>query len=94
MGFNMDIFRAFTRGYLSTAGNFLTEAEKENLPYAAKLFPYMQAVRFFTDYINGDTYYKIQYPEHNLVRTRAQVRLLESVESHEDEMKEFIKSLQ
>lgn len=94
VGFNMDIFRAFTRGYLSTAGNFLTEAEKENLPYAAKLFPYMQAVRFFTDYINGDTYYKIQYPEHNLVRTRAQVRLLESVESHEDEMKEFIKSLQ
>lgn len=94
VGFNMEIFRAFTRGYLSTAGNFLTEAEKENLPYAAKLFPYMQAVRFFTDYINGDTYYKIQYPEHNLVRTRAQVRLLESVESHEDEMKEFIKSLQ
>lgn len=93
VGFNMDIFRAFTRGYLSTAGQFLTETEKENLPYAAKLFPYMQAVRFFTDYINGDTYYKIQYPEHNLVRTRAQIRLLESVEAHEEEMKEFIKSL-
>lgn len=94
VGFNMDIFRAFTRGYLSTAGKFLTEVEKENLPYAAKLFPYMQAVRFFTDYINGDTYYKIQYPEHNLVRTRAQIRLLESVEAHEEEMKEFIKSLE
>lgn len=93
VSFNMDIFRAFTRGYLSTAGSFLTDVEKENLPYAAKLFPYMQAVRFFTDYVNGDTYYKILYPEHNLVRTRAQIRLLESVEAHENEMKQFIAAL-
>ncbi|MDE7025085.1 MAG: aminoglycoside phosphotransferase family protein [Paramuribaculum sp.] len=93
VGFNMDIFRAFTEGYLSTAGQFLTETEKANLPYAAKLFPYMQAVRFFADYINGDTYYKIQYPEHNLVRTRAQIRLLESIEAHQEDMKQFINSL-
>ena len=53
----------------------------------------MQAVRFFTDYINGDTYYKIQYPDHNLVRTRAQIRLLESAEAHEDEMKQYIDGL-
>lgn len=93
VSFNMDIFRAFTQGYLSTAGSFLTDVEKENLPYAAKLFPYMQAVRFFTDYVNGDTYYKIQYPEHNLVRTRAQIKLLESVEAHENEMKQYISTL-
>ncbi len=57
------------------------------------MFPYMQAVRFLADYINGDTYYKIQYPEHNLVRTRAQLKLLHSVDSHTREMHEYIKSV-
>lgn len=73
--FDMAVFTSFAQGYLSTAGAFLTPVERENLPFAATLFPYMQAVRFLTDYINGDTYYKIQYPEHNLVRTRAQWKL-------------------
>lgn len=90
VAFRMDIFKAFTEGYLSTASKFLTPLEIEMLPYAAALFPYMQAVRFLTDYINGDTYYKIAYPEHNLVRTRNQVRLLESVEQNQPEMKRFI----
>ena len=93
VSFNMDIFRAFTEGYLKSAGKFLTDTEIEYLPYAATLFPYMQAVRFFADYLNGDTYYKIQYPDHNLVRTRAQIRLLESAESHLPEMADFIASL-
>ncbi|MCC8071650.1 MAG: aminoglycoside phosphotransferase family protein [Bacteroidales bacterium] len=88
--FDMDIFRAFTEGYLESAGEFLTPIEIENLPYAAALFPYMQAVRFLADYINGDTYYKIQYPDHNLVRTRAQIKMLQSVEAHTPEMKTFI----
>lgn len=88
--FNMEIFEAFTKGYLESAKSFLLPVEIENLPYAAALFPYMQCVRFLTDYLNGDTYYKIQYPEHNLVRTRAQFKLLQSVESHYGQMKEFI----
>ena len=92
VNFNMDIFKAFTEGYLSEARAFLTPLEIEMLPYAAALFPYMQAVRFLTDYINGDTYYKIAYPEHNLVRTRAQVKMLESVEAHTPAMVEFINS--
>ena len=92
--FNMDIFKAFTEGYLSTAQDFLLPVEIENLPYAAALFPYMQTVRFLADYINGDTYYKIQYPEHNLVRSKAQFKLLQSVEKHTAEMKEFIEKLQ
>ncbi len=94
VNFNMDIFKAFSRGYIESASVFLTPVEIENLPYAAKLFPYMQAVRFLTDYINGDTYYKISYPDHNLVRTRAQFKLLQSVEAHEQEMKDYIASLQ
>lgn len=89
VAFRMEIFEAFTRGYLQSAA-FLTDVERENLPYAAQLFPYMQAVRFLTDYINGDTYYKIAYPEHNLVRTRNQVALFKSVSSHLPQMQEFI----
>ena len=85
----MDIFEAFTKGYLESA-TFLTPIEKENLPYAACLFPYMQAVRFFADYINGDTYYKIQYPEHNLVRTRNQVALFHSAYSKLPQMTAYI----
>lgn len=88
--FDMDIFKAFTEGYLSSAKGFLTPIEIENLPYAAALFPYMQAVRFLTDYINGDTYYKIKYPDHNLVRTRNQFKLLQSVEANTPAMREFI----
>ena len=72
---DMEIFKAFTRGYLSSAGEFLTPVERENLPFAATLFPYMQAVRFLADHVNGDTYYKIKYPGHNLVRTRTQWKL-------------------
>ncbi len=88
--FKMDIFRAFAEGYISEAKVFLTEEEIEWLPYAVELFPYMQAVRFLTDYINGDTYYKISYPEHNLVRTKAQLKLLEAIERRLPEIKSFI----
>ena len=88
--FNMEIFEAFSKGYLEGTKSFLLPIEKENLPYAAKLFPYMQTVRFLADYINGDTYYKIQYPEHNLVRTKAQWKLFECAEKKENEMKEYI----
>jgi Ser/Thr protein kinase RdoA (MazF antagonist) len=88
----MDIFRAFAKGYIESAKSFLTPLEIEMLPYAVMLFPYMQAVRFLADYINGDTYYKIQYPEHNLVRTKAQFKLLQSVEEHTPEMQKFIAS--
>ena len=91
--FDMEIFKAFARGYVESASVFLTPVEMENLPYAAALFPYMQAVRFFADYINGDTYYKIKYPEHNLVRTRNQMALIRSVMAHMDQMQEYISSL-
>lgn len=89
---NMPIFEAYTKGYLKKA-TFLTQQEKDLLPYGCRLLSYMQAVRFFTDYLNGDTYYKIQYPEHNLVRTRAQMRLLEEQEKSAPEMERIIKQL-
>ena len=88
--FNMGIFKAFAKGYLEGTKAFLLPIEKENLPYAATLFPYMQAVRFFADYINGDTYYKIMYPEHNMVRTRAQWKLFEEATAALPEMRAIL----
>lgn len=89
---DLEIFEAYTRGYLKQA-TFLSEIEKELLPYGCRLLSYMQTVRFFTDWLNGDTYYKIQYPEHNLVRTRAQLRLVEEQEKVSDQMKAIINRL-
>lgn len=91
--FDMEIFKAFAKGYVESASVFLTPAERDNLPYAAALFPYMQAVRFFADYINGDTYYKIKYPEHNLVRTRNQMALFRSVMAHMPQMQQYVSNL-
>ena len=88
---NLDIFEAYAKGYLKHAASFLTDTEIENLPYGAKLLTYMQTVRFFTDYIDGDLYYKIAYPEHNLVRTKAQFKLLLSLEENYEKMQQIVK---
>ncbi len=93
VGFNMEIFKAFTRGYLRSAKSFLTPLEKEMLPYAATLFPYMQAVRFLWDYISGDKYWKCKYPEHNLDRVKNQLTLFKSAYALKDEMAKFIAQL-
>lgn len=89
---NMDIFRSYARGYLRRA-TFLTDTERSLLPFGCRLLSYMQTVRFYTDYLNGDTYYKTSYAEHNLVRSRAQLRLLEEQEKVSHEMEQVISSL-
>ena len=91
--FRWDIFEAFTRGYLESARSFLTPIEVEHLPFAVALFPMMQAVRFLADYLNGDTYYKIQYAEHNLVRTRNQLRYFQKVKACQPRMAQLVESL-
>lgn len=91
--FNMDIFKPFAKGYIQSARSFLTPTEIDNLPYAATLFPYMQAVRFLADYINGDTYYRTTYDGQNLVRTRAQYKLYQEAKAAIPEMKAYIESL-
>ena len=91
--FRWDIFEAFTRGYLESARSFLTPIEVEHLPFAVALFPMMQAVRFLADYLNGDTYYKIQYAEHNLVRTRNQLRYFQKVKASQPRMAQLVESL-
>ena len=87
--FNKEIYEAFARGYLSEAKSFLTTAEIENLAFSCRYMAWEQAMRFFTDYLNGDTYYKTDYEGHNLVRTKAQIRYLEVLE----ENKEFMEAI-
>lgn len=76
-----EMYDAFLRGYLSEADSFLTDIERQWLPFSARYITYEQVLRFLMDYIDGDRYYKVKYPEHNLVRTRAQLKLLRSIES-------------
>ncbi|MCI5561237.1 MAG: aminoglycoside phosphotransferase family protein [Phocaeicola sp.] len=93
VNFNIEVFKPFAKGYITSAKSFLTPTEIELLPYAVTLFPYMQAVRFFLDYLNGDTYYRIDYPEHNYVRTLAQWKLYEDAKAHIPAMKAYIEEL-
>ncbi|HLT88128.1 MAG TPA: aminoglycoside phosphotransferase family protein [Sphingobacterium sp.] len=83
---NIPLFRAYSQGYMSEACDFLTEKETTSLLHGVFLLPFMQAVRFLTDYLNGDTYYKIHYPTHNLVRTKAQLKLVQEMELHQEEL--------
>lgn len=87
---DLSIFEGYARGYLKNAASFLSEVEIAHLAFGAKLLTYMQTVRFFTDYIDGDTYYKIGYPDHNLVRTKAQFKLLQSLEDNFEEMERIV----
>lgn len=90
---DMKMFEAYTKGYLNEAARILTESEKENLPFGPIYITYEQTLRFLMDYIDGDTYYKTEYPSHNLVRTHSQMKLLESMENNFEEMKRISKKL-
>lgn len=93
VSFNFEMFKVFTAAYLEGARSFITPIEIEYLPFATALFPYMTLVRFIADYINGDVYFRCQYPEHNLVRSRNQLKLTKCVEEYEPQMKEYIQTL-
>ncbi len=88
----MDIFESYTKGYLSEASKFLTDSELQNLAFSAKYITYEQTLRFLMDYINGDTYYRINYDNHNLVRTHAQYKLLCSIEDNYEKMCQIVKN--
>jgi len=91
IAFNKEIFEAFAQGYLSEAKSFLTPMEVDHLVFSCRYMAWEQAMRFFTDYLNGDLYYKTDYPGHNLVRTKAQVRYLEVVEENKAVMEGIVK---
>ena len=90
---NIDTFRHYAEGYLSERSATMTDSEREWLAFSALYITYEQVLRFLMDYIDGDTYYKIAYSDHNLVRTRAQHKLLESMEQQYEQMQAIIKEL-
>lgn len=87
---NIPLFKAFAKGYLAQTISFLTEPELKSLVKGVLLLPYMQAIRFLTDYLDGDVYYKIHFPGHNLQRTRAQIQLFKLLELRKDELADII----
>ncbi|QEM10701.1 phosphotransferase enzyme family protein [Mucilaginibacter rubeus] len=77
---NIPLFKAYAEGYFKSACHFLSDIEVETLVMGVLLIPYMQGVRFLTDYIEGDVYYKTRFAAHNLQRARAQFQLLKKLE--------------
>ena len=90
---SIDMFRAYAEGYLSEQRDSMCASEKEWLAFAGRYITFEQVLRFLMDYIDGDKYYKIAYPDHNLVRTRAQYKLLQSMERQYEEMCAIVKEL-
>ena len=92
MEMRLDMFEAFTRGYLSACPD-LTDVERQYMPMGAKLMTLECGVRFLTDYLDGDNYFSTSYPGQNLDRCRTQLKLVADMESKWDEMHAIIKSL-
>lgn len=93
VSFDIELYKVYTEGYLSAAGKSLTDAEIEYLPFSSKLMTLECGMRFLGDYLNGDTYFRTEYPEHNLVRSRTQFKLVEDMERQLDEMKKVTREI-
>jgi hypothetical protein len=87
------MFEALARGYLATAAEFLTKAERQHLVFSGKLITFEIGIRFLTDFLEGDTYFKVHREGHNLDRCRTQFKLVESIEQQEDQMSKLVEKL-
>jgi hypothetical protein len=87
------MFESLVRGYLESAGAFLTATERECLAFSGKLITFEIGIRFLTDYLAGDTYFKVHREGHNLDRCRTQFKLVESIERQEVEMNRLVESI-
>lgn len=87
---DMELFEAFTRGFLEQTAKFLTQKEIELLAFSAKLLTYECGIRFLTDYLNGDTYFKTHYENQNLFRARTQLKLVADMEAKSDVMQDIV----
>lgn len=79
--FNRDVYDFFTMGYLETAGDMLNEDEKRLLPFSPVYLTFIIGLRFLTDYLNGDVYFRIHHPDHNLTRAKVQFKLVSEMEN-------------
>ena len=91
VGVNLDIFRAFTEGFLSKTAKTMTEKEVETLALSSFVLAAELATRFLADYLDGDLYFNIKYPDHNLVRTRCQIALAKDMLKKMDEMEKVVR---
>lgn len=89
--FDIELFDCYARGYLEAAGSVMTPCEIENLPEGSKMMTLECGMRFFTDYLSGDTYFKIHREGHNLDRARTQFKLVADMESQWDAMHDVVK---
>ena len=89
----MPMFRKLAEGYLSSAGKFLTNSEKAHIAFSGKLITFEIGLRFLTDFLSGDSYFRIHRPGHNLDRCRTQFKLVESIERQEEAMQKFVDKL-
>ncbi len=87
---DLEIFERFVRGYLDAVRDSLTELEVDYLPFSAKLMTFECGTRFLTDYLSGDTYFKVHREHHNLDRARAQFKLVQDMEEKMDRMVEVV----
>ncbi len=90
---DLDYFKSYAQGFLSEAGGSLNQCEIDNLAFSAKLMTLECAMRFLTDYINGDVYFKTAYDNHNLVRAKNQIALVKDMEEKMTQMENIIKSI-
>ncbi|HMJ91741.1 MAG TPA: aminoglycoside phosphotransferase family protein [Candidatus Acidoferrum sp.] len=86
----MSMFKELARGYLDAAGSFLTKTERANIAFSGRLITFTIGIRFLTDYLSGDTYFRVHRPHHNLDRARTQFKLVESIARQEDAMQKFV----
>ncbi len=89
--FDLDKFERFTKGYFKFLKNSVTAKEKETFAISVYIMTLELATRFLQDYLNGDTYFKISYENHNLIRTRCQIALCKDIYKKLDKMKEIVK---
>jgi hypothetical protein len=88
----MDMFEALVPGYFASAGELLNTVEKDHLVFSARQITFEIGMRFLTDYLEGDRYFKTRRPGHNADRTRVQFKMVESFEQHEDDMNRVVKA--
>lgn len=94
VSFSLPLFETYTEGYLQAAGDVLTPLEKQMMPWGARLMALECGMRFLTDYLQGDVYFRTRHEEHNLHRARIQFKLLFEMEQHFEEMNNIVQRLQ
>ncbi len=87
---DITLFQALAQGFVEEAGQFLTPAETRHLVFGGKLITFEQMIRFLTDYLAGDVYYKVHREGHNLDRTRTQMKLVRSIIEQEEDMNRLV----